>query len=318
MNSRDGNPVVVIGGPTASGKSALALAIARKFHGAVVNADSMQLYDALPILTAQPSAADRAAAPHLLYGVLPANEVGSAQLWREMALRAIDVARAQGRLPIVVGGTGLYLRALLQGLSPMPDVPDAIRSRIRALWDEEGPQAVRTRLERLDPEAAARLKPGDKQRQLRALEVAEATGRPLSEWQKVAAEGPPPGQSFLTIVLQPEREALRQAIAGRLKAMIAAGALDEVKALLERGLRPDRPLLRALGMPELAAHAMGKISLDQALERAISATRQYAKRQDTWFRHQFIADRAIKSQFSEKILPEIFSFIRQSGLTPPV
>ncbi|MGE0153370.1 MAG: tRNA (adenosine(37)-N6)-dimethylallyltransferase MiaA [Reyranellaceae bacterium] len=317
MASQDESPVIVIGGPTASGKSALALAIAGEFHGTVINADSMQLYDALPILTAQPSAADRAAAPHLLYGVLPAEQVGSAQLWRDMALSAIADTRRAARLPVVVGGTGLYLRTLMQGLSPMPDIPDAVRQRVRALWDRDGPQAVRARLERLDPPAAARLKPGDRQRQLRALEVVEATGRPLSEWQTAAVAGPPPGLRFVTILLQPDRQALRQAIAGRLQAMVVAGALAEVGALLKRDLPPDRPLLRALGMPELAAHAMGKITLDQALEGAITATRQYAKRQETWFRHQFIADLTIKSQFSEKILPEIFSFIRQTGLTPP-
>jgi tRNA dimethylallyltransferase len=317
MASQDESPVIVIGGPTASGKSGLALAIARQFDGAVINADSMQLYDALPILTAQPSAADRAAAPHLLYGVLPPEQVGSAQLWRDMALRAIGETQQRGLLPIVVGGTGFYLRTLMQGLSAMPDIPHEVRTRVRALWEERGPQAVRERLQQRDPAIAARLKPGDKQRQLRALEVVEATDRPLSDWQQAAAQGAPAGLRFIRFALQPEREALRQAIATRLQAMVEAGALEEVKALLDRQLPPDRPILRALGMPELAAHSRGEMPLNQALSAAVTATRQYAKRQDTWFRHQFVADYATKSQFSEKMLPEIFSFIRQSGLTPP-
>lgn len=308
--------VIVIGGPTASGKSALALALAREFRGTVINADSMQLYDALPILTAQPSAADRAAAPHRLYGVLPAEEVGSAQRWRELARAEIDEALDGKRVPIVVGGTGLYLRTLMQGLSPMPDIPPDIRARVRALWADEGPEAVRRRLELCDPLAAARLKPGDRQRQLRALEVVEATGRPLSEWQREKGEGPLPGLRFLTLVLQPERQGLRQTIARRFEAMLTSGVLDEVRALIGRRLPHDRPVSRAVGMPQLAAHLEGKIPLDQAVSAVVTATRQYAKRQDTWFRHQFVTDLAIKSQFSEKNLSEIFSFIRQSGLTP--
>jgi len=316
MESSSENPVIVIGGPTASGKSALALAIAREFRGMIVNADSMQLYDALPILTAQPSDADRAAAPHRLYGVLPPEQVGSAQLWRTMALQEIEQSLKAGRLPIVVGGTGLYLRTLTQGLSPMPDIPDEVRARVRRLWEEEGQHAVRQRLEQRDPFAAARLKPNDKQRQLRALEVVEATGRPLSEWQSEVGEGAPAGLRFVTLVLRPEREGLRAAIAGRFEAMVEAGALAEVARLLGRNLPEDRPILRAVGLPQLARYVAGKITLDQAISEAVTATRQYAKRQDTWFRHQFVADYAVESQFSEKIWPEIFSFIRQCGLTP--
>ena len=308
---------VVIGGPTASGKSALALRMAGEFGGTVINADSMQLYDALPILTAQPSATDRQVAPHALYGVLPADSVGTAQAWRHLALEEISRTLQAGRLPVVVGGTGLYLRALMQGLSPMPDVPEEVRSRVRALWDGQGAHAVRARLERLDPVAASRLKPGDRQRHLRALEVVEATGRPLSDWQNAASQGPPPGLRFATIVLRPEREALREAIAGRFKSMLADGALDEAAALLARNLPSERPIMRAVGLPQLARHLAGEIERDQAVTEAIIATRQYAKRQDTWFRHQFIARHAINSQFSEKNLPEIFSFIRHFGLTGP-
>jgi tRNA dimethylallyltransferase len=316
MESPSENPVIVIGGPTASGKSALALAIAREFRGTIINADSMQLYDALPILTAQPSQADHAAAPHRLYGVLPPEQVGSAQLWRDMALREIDQTLKAGRLPIVVGGTGLYLRTLMQGLSPMPDIPDEVRERVRRLWEEEGQQRVRQRLERLDPLAASRLKPNDKQRQLRALEVVEATGRPLSDWQNEIVQGAPQGMRFITLVLRPEREGLRDAIAGRFAAMVEAGALAEAGKLLGRHLPEDRPVLRAVGLPQLARHIAREITVDQAIREAVTATRQYAKRQDTWFRHQFIANYGLESQFSEKVWPEIFSFIRHCGLTP--
>ena len=307
--------VLVVAGPTASGKSALALAAAREFNGTVINADSMQLYDALPILTAQPSEADQRATPHVLYGGLPADAVGTAQGWRIMALREIAAAHAGCRLPIVVGGTGLYLRTLMSGLAPMPDIPPDIRARVRQMWDGKGPAAVRARLEHVDPDIASRLKPGDRQRQLRALEVFEATGRPLSQWQQEMAEGPPPGLRFARILLQPDRPVLRMAIAARFGKMLEAGALAEVEALLARGLPPDRPILRAVGLPQLAAFQQGKIDLDQAISQAVIATGQYAKRQDTWFRHQFVADLTIESQFSEKNHPEIFSFIRRFGLT---
>lgn len=309
--------VLVVAGPTASGKSALALAAAREFNGVIINADSMQLYDALPILTAQPTQADRQAAPHALYGVLPAETVGTAQDWRAMALREIAAGHAAGRLPIVVGGTGLYLRTLMAGLAPMPDVPPDIRARVRQMWDEKGPAAVRARLEQVDPEIASRLKPGDRQRQLRALEVFEATGRPLSHWQQQTAEGPPAGLRFARILLQPDRSVLRTGIAARFGKMLETGALAEVEALLARGLSADRPILRAVGLPQLAAVLRGEIDLDQAVSQAVIATGQYAKRQDTWFRHQFVADLTIESQFSEKYLPQIFSFIRRFGLTVP-
>ncbi len=309
--------VLVVAGPTASGKSALALAAAQEFGGTVVNADSMQLYDALPILTAQPTKADRKAAPHVLYGVLRPDDVGTAQDWRGMALREIEGAHAAGRLPIVVGGTGLYLRTLMSGLAPMPEIPAGIRTKVRLLWDEQGSSAVRARLEQVDPNIAARLKPGDRQRQLRALEVFEATGRPLSLWQQEAAEGPPPGLRLASILLQPDRTTLRAGIAARFGAMLEAGALAEVEALMALDLPGDRPILRAVGLPQLAAALRQEIDLDQAVSRAIIATGQYAKRQDTWFRHQFIADLTIRSQFSEKNLDEIFSFIRRFGLTDP-
>lgn len=314
--AQSGNAIVpVIAGPTASGKSALALALARASGGTVINADAMQVYDALPILTAQPSAADRLAAPHELYGVLPAETVGSAQLWRRMAIESVAAVQAAGGLPIVVGGTGLYLRALTRGLSPMPDIPPAVRESVRALWRDAGPEAVRERLLRLDPLAAARLDPADRQRTLRALEVVEATGQPISVWQQKPLEGPPEGMRFVSIALRPPREILRAAVADRFEGMVEAGALDEVRQLLARDLTAESPILRAVGFPQLARHVRGEIKLEQAVSEAIVATRQYAKRQETWLRHQFVADFTLLTQFSGQKLPEIFSFIRRYGLT---
>lgn len=311
------HPVLVIGGPTASGKSALALQAARQFSGTVINADSMQLYGALPILTAQPSAAEQAELPHRLYGVLAPQQVAGAGRWRQMALEAIDAARGEGRLPIVVGGTGLYIRSLLQGLSPIPDVPADSRQEAERLWAELGPESFRRRLAERDPALVARLQPADRQRHVRGMEVLLGTGRPLSQWQAEPPSGPPPGLRFLTIVLDPPRAMLRQAAETRFAAMLQAGALDELRALLAQDSGRTSPLLQALGVPQLAAHLDGKMPLDQAVSLAVTATRQYAKRQQTWFRHQIIADLIFEKQLSETNMSEIFSFIRQSRLTAP-
>ncbi len=310
-------PVLVLGGPTASGKSALALAAARQFSGTVINADSMQLYGALPILTAQPTPADQAEAPHRLYGVLAPHDVAGAGRWRQMALDAIAAALGEGRLPIVVGGTGLYIRSLLQGLSSIPDVPAEARREAERLWTALGAEAFRRRLAQRDAALVARLKPADRQRHVRGMEVLLATGRPLSQWQAQPLSGPPPGLRFLTIVLAPPREALRQAAETRFRAMLEAGALAELRALLAQDPGRSSPVLQALGVPQLTAHLEGKIPLDQAFSLAVTATRQYAKRQQTWFRHQIVADLVFGKQLSEKNSNEIFSFIRQWRLTAP-
>lgn len=306
--------MVIIAGPTASGKSGLALAVAREFSGSVINADSMQLYAELPILTAQPSAAEQAQAPHRLYGVLRAGDPSSAGRWRTMAVAAIDQALQAGRLPIVVGGTGLYIRSLLEGLSPIPDIPAEARQEAGRLWAELGAAKFRERLAERDPQIVARLEPSDRQRHIRAYEVLAATGTALSQWQKLPAEGPPPGLVFSTIVLLPPREVLRQAIARRFAAMVEAGALKEVAAVA--ATPSGRSLLqKVLGGAALAEHLSGKIPLDQAVSLAVTATNQYAKRQHTWLRHQIIADLLFQKQLSEQKSPEILSFIRQSRLT---
>ena len=285
---------LIVMGPTASGKSALGLQIAARARGVIINADAMQTYDAFPILTAQPTEAERAAVPHALYGVLPLTEALSAQRWRELALIEMERAAAAGRVPILLGGTGLYLKALTQGLAQVPDVSPSFRERANAEWDTLGAAAFSARLARHDAPTAARLKPNDRQRHVRAWEVWLATGRPLSAWQQAPLEGGPPGWRFRTVVLAPPRAVLRAKIAARFDAMIAAGVVEEVRPVW-RAVRGGRlsatlPGLKAHGAPELFRHLDGEFDLAAAARIAIDHTRQYAKRQMTWLRHQIVAD----------------------------
>ncbi|MDF2996096.1 MAG: miaA [Xanthobacteraceae bacterium] len=278
--------VVLIAGPTASGKSALALGLAERTRGAVINADSMQVYRDLRVLTARPTVEEEARAPHRLYGHIDGAEDYSAARWVADATAAIAEAEASGLLPILIGGTGLYFKALLEGLSAIPPIPEEIRAWVRAFGDS-APE-LHARLAALDPETAAKLRPSDTQRLMRALEVFEATGRPLARWQ-AEATGPSvidPADA-LKIFLSVERGASRERIARRFHAMLEAGALDEVRALLARNLPADRPVLKAHGVPWLARHLAGEIALEEAAAGGIQDTRRYAKRQDTWFRHQF-------------------------------
>ncbi|MCG8547148.1 MAG: tRNA (adenosine(37)-N6)-dimethylallyltransferase MiaA, partial [Alphaproteobacteria bacterium] len=223
--------VVIVAGPTCSGKSALALDLAEHFAGAVINADSMQVYRELRILTARPTLADEARVPHRLYGVLSVAEECSAARWREMAVTAIDETHRAGRLPILCGGTGLYLKALTEGLSPMPDIPAAVRQSVRARFEGADAPAIHAALQAVDPAMAARLTPTDRQRLLRALEVYEATGQSLAEWQAAPAEGPPAGYVFHTILVTPPRAELYADCDARFQAMLDAGALDEARRL---------------------------------------------------------------------------------------
>lgn len=315
-------PVVVIGGPTASGKSALALAVAEEFGGTIINADSMQVYRELAVLTARPGPADLARAPHRLYGVLGVAERCSAARWRELAVAEIVASHRARRLPIVVGGTGLYLKALLDGLSPIPDIPPAIREAALSRLAAQGAPAFHAELGRRDPAMAARLQPQDRQRLVRAWEVLEATGRSLAEWQRDRPQPGPddPALAPIAFVLEPPRAALYTACDGRLTAMLAAGALDEVAALDRRGLAPDLPALKAVGVPELLAHLRGELTLPAALAAAQQATRRYAKRQITWFRNQMpaaerLAPAGIGAQYLESLRPNIFSNIRHLILT---
>ncbi len=315
MEGKPDKPVLIVAGPTASGKSALALAVAEEFDGVVINADSMQVYAELRVLTARPGAEDEARAPHRLYGVLPVTAICSAARWRDLALEAIAETHDAGMLPVLCGGTGLYLRALMQGLSPIPEIPDAIRKDIRDRLEKEGSSIQFERLRAVDPESAARLAPGDRQRVARALEVQAATGRPLSAWQTVPPEGPPPGLRFKTIVLAPPRDVLYAACDERLLQMVRAGALEEVEALRQQAVDPSLPAMRALGMPVFLRHQAGELGLEEAIDEAQQATRRYAKRQTTWFKHQIVSDFVLQTQYSEKNRPKIFSFIRQNLLT---
>lgn len=306
-------PIVVIAGPTASGKSALALELARRLDGVVINADSMQVYRELRIVTARPSPAEEARAPHRLYGVLPAAEPCSAARWLSLARAAIAEARAAGKLPIVTGGTGLYLRGLEQGLADIPPVPAAIRQGLAARLEAEGLAALHARLSAVDPGAAARIRPGDRQRTLRALEVWEATGRPLSAWQ--ADDLPADGAPIAWIWLDPPRADLHARAAARFRAMVAEGAVEEVRAFLALALDPALPAMKALGVPELGRHLAGELDLEAAIDRAVISTRQYIKRQTTWFRHQLPAGHLRVEQFSESFDLRILPFIRRFGLT---
>ncbi len=306
-------PAVIVAGPTASGKSALALALAERFAGTVINADALQVYRDLPILTAQPDAAARARVPHRLYGVLDATERCSAGRWRALALEALAASRAAGRLPIFCGGTGLYLKALTEGIAAIPPVPAEVRAAAAARLRELGPAGLHAALRRRDPDTAERLHPNDSQRLQRAWEVLEASGRGLAAWQAAPpAEGPAPA-SFRWLVLLPPRDRLQAACDARFRAMIAAGALEEVRALAARDLDPRLPAMKALGVPELAAHLAGETTLEQAVAAAQQATRRYAKRQATWLRTQVLRHNesvsVMETQFSEKDVSEIFSKI---------
>ena len=261
----------------------MALDLAERIGGEIVNADSMQLYRDLPILTACPTADERAQIPHHLYGVAGAADGWSVGRWLKAATAALAEIAARGRSAVVVGGTGLYFNALTKGLADIPPLPAAARQAAQARYDAEGEAGVRDALRGLDPEAEARISPGDRQRLSRALEVVESTGRPLSRWQ---AETRAPLERFEALVLEPPREALYARCDARFAAMVAAGALEEAKPLLDRGLDPALPLMKAVGLRELGRHLAGELSLEEATAAAQQETRRYAKRQSTWFRNQ--------------------------------
>ena len=311
------SPAIVIAGPTASGQSGLGLAIAQAFGGWVINADSMQVYDVLRVLTARPSPADEALVPHRLYGILSPADICSAARWRDMAADHMTQAWAANALPVIVGGTGLYLRALMEGLSPIPEIPAPIREQARRQLAELGNQAFHRRLQQRDLVMAERLDPGNSQRLSRAWEVIEATGISLAEWQRRPNQGAV-AANWLTIVLDPPRDVQNDACDARFRQMVAQGAVDEARAMDALHLSTDCPATRALGLPELIDHLHGTISLNEATERAAQSTRAYAKRQGTWFRHQISKAHVIKAQFSESLEDEIFSIIRQFLLTPPL
>ncbi|MDX2145423.1 MAG: tRNA (adenosine(37)-N6)-dimethylallyltransferase MiaA [Rhodospirillaceae bacterium] len=314
MTSAAGPRVLVIAGPTATGKSALALRAAEALNGVIVNADSIQCYRDLPILTARPTPQDEATAPHRLTGFLGPEDKLSAAQWAAQAAAEIAAIAGAGRLPMVVGGTGFYLKALMEGLSDIPAVPDEIRTETQTLIGDIGAPELHRRLAVRDPATAAKLKPGDSQRIARAWEVLEATDTPISVWQSQPGT-PALAADYQTVLVQPDRDTLYAACDRRFLAMLQAGALDEVKALLASGVSPTAPVFRALGAAELAQTARGELALAQATTLAQAATRQYAKRQSTWFRHQFHANSTIETKFLESLWDEFFPEIRRLLLT---
>ncbi len=277
---------ILIAGPTASGKSALALALAERHGGVIINANSMQVYRDLRIITARPTPEEERRAPHRLYGHVDAAENYSAGRWCADVAAALAAAPHQARTAIIVGGTGLYFNALTRGLAAVPPIPAEIRAEVRARLSSEGPAALHAELVARDPVAAARLRAGDRARVTRALEVVLATGRSLFDWHGDNKPARVDLARAAKVFLMPDRDELLRRIDARFDAMIAAGALEEVRALAARKLDPSLPAMKAHGVPWLIRHLDGEITLAEAVERAKLETRQYTKRQATWFRNQ--------------------------------
>ncbi|MFY0637981.1 tRNA (adenosine(37)-N6)-dimethylallyltransferase MiaA [Maricaulis maris] len=278
-------PCLLIAGPTAAGKTALSLAAADILGGEIINADSMQVYDGLPLITAQPDAAERARAPHHLFGTIDPAIRYSVGEWTRDVLALIDDCRGRQRVPVLVGGTGLYFNALVRGLAVVPEIGAVTRRRVADMLEAAGLSGLRAEALRLDPAAAKRVEAADRQRLMRIVEVALETGRPLSEYQADTV-APLAAGTWRGVVIEPDREALYARIDARFDRMMEAGALDEVAAFAARGLDPDLPASKALGVPQLMAHLRGALSLDEAVILAKRDSRRYAKRQGTWFRNQ--------------------------------
>jgi len=276
---------LLIAGPTAAGKTALSLAAAEQLDGEIINADSMQVYEGLPLITAQPDADERARAPHHLFGTIDPAVRYSVGEWTRDVLALISACRSRGRLPILVGGTGLYFSALVRGLAAVPEIGEFTRKQVADLLNAAGMSGLRAEALRLDPVAARRVEAADRQRLMRIVEVALETGRPLSEFQADTV-APLPDGTWRGVVIEPDREALYARIEARFDRMLDAGALDEVAAFSARGLDPDLPACKALGVPPLMAHLRGEMALEEAVKLAKRDSRRYAKRQGTWFRNQ--------------------------------
>ena len=307
--------VLLLGGPTASGKSALAVAAANALDGVIVNADSMQIYREMSRITARPDEAELKAAPHRLYGVRPMAEPCNAAAWRSLALAEIAEAQASGKLVIMTGGSGLYFRALRHGLAPVPPIPAEVDAAARARLDAYGVEALHAALVVRDPESAARLSPGDTQRVLRAWEVLEATGRSLAAWQREpTAYGAPAGR-LGKLVIEPEREVLYAACNARFAEIAAQGGVEEARAIAALKLNPALPAMKAVGLRELIGLAAGRTSRETALEAGMRATRRYAKRQLTWFRHQMAGAVRIEERVTPGTLERALAVVSRIVLT---
>jgi tRNA dimethylallyltransferase len=306
-SQQENNKAVLIAGPTASGKSALALALAQATGGVIINADSMQVYRDLRVLTARPAREEEVALPHRLYGHIDAAVNFSAGAWITDAAKALAEARAQNRLPIFVGGSGLYFKALTRGLSAVPPIPPEVREDVRARLARDGVEALHATLMQRDPVSAERLKPRDRTRIARALEVVEATGRSLSDWHRDGLPPLLPPGSFTAVFLCPERDELYARIDARFDAMLQAGALDEVAALASRKLDSLLPAMKAHGVPALIRHIDGELTLEAAAVIGRADTRHYAKRQFTWFRHQLPEFEWVKPEQARALIEQKFA-----------
>lgn len=308
-------PVLIIAGPTASGKSAAAADAARLTNGVVINADSMQVYKGLPIITARPTPADEVAAPHRLYGWLEPDDVCSAQRWRNAALNEINTAHKNGQLPIICGGTGFYIETLTDGLPPAPDIPPEIRQAARAEVAAD-PAGAYAALSAADPATAARIEPRDAQRLARAIEVWRTSGMaPSAVLNKPRAA--PTGLLFRRLALIPERQTLYERINRRAADMANIGALEEAAKFLSRGLSGDLPAMKAVGLREFGAASRNEISIDEAVAATAQASRRYAKRQFTWLRQRDSTSETMDAQYNYNLLAKLEAFLLKFGLTKP-
>lgn len=278
-------PIVCMLGPTGTGKTAAAIAVSRQRNASVINFDSRQVYADFPIITAQPDAEEQQACPHHLYGFLPTNESMNAAKFVELAVKTIEEVRAQGRLPILVGGTGMYLRSLLNGIAPIPEIPEEIRASVLARVREEGPQKLHAELTETDPHYAAKIHPNDTQRNARAAEVYRATGKTMTWWHTQGEHIPAPYDA-LRIGMRIDLNDLEPHLAQRIDVMLDTGALDEAREAMKRCDDPDAPGWSGIGCAEVLAHLRGEISLEEAREQWVRNTRAYAKRQITWFKKE--------------------------------
>ena len=303
------NPVLIIAGPTASGKSALAIAVARAFGGVILNCDSMQIYKDIPIIAATPSAEEKQQAEHRLFELYDVEKRGNVVEWLDLCAAEIKKLWAQNRLPVVVGGTGMYIDALLHGITPIPEVKPEVRQNLRERLQNDGLTRLYIELKAKDAEIAAKLSPNDKTRIVRALEIIETTGKKVSEWYKVPLIQRLPEANFTVVKIVPEIDVIEQRCRARLDIMVEAGALDEIAGLLKRGVDETLPAMKALGVPELSLAVKGEMLLSDALELAKLHTRQYAKRQRTWLRNKLQADIVFDEVYSGQ--PEFLEKIQE-------
>ncbi len=290
-------PIIIIAGPTASGKSGLGIELAKRLNGVILNADSMQVYKEIPILAATPNSEEQAQVPHKLYGIYNASNRGNVMDWLTLCRQEIDTARLQNQTPIIVGGTGMYLDGLINGLSPIPETPQAIRDKVDKILHEQGLSHLYEIIQTTDPQTAQKLSPNDNTRIRRAVEIWLDTHKPLSYWHNIPSKPFYPAQEFFKIYIKPPRSELDKRARIRFDKMMEAGALEEVKKLLPLHLSDSLPAMRALGVQELKAYLENHITLEEAIELGKLHTRQYAKRQSTWFNNRFNADSVYEECF---------------------